>query len=74
MTLTIVFANATVNGPIVIAVVVNGTFAIEQQTIFACFQRQRSICAQEELITIIGVSVSLFAIRFRAIRCSRTMS
>lgn len=72
--LTIEFASSALNSPIVVAVIVNVAFAIEQKTILARFQRQRAICAQEKLITIIWMSVSLFAIRIRAMRCSSTMS
>lgn len=65
--LTIVFTFTTLNGPIVVAVVMNATFAIEQQAVFTSFQCQRSILAEEELIAVLRVSVRLLAIRLGAV-------
>lgn len=61
------FAFAAIHRPIVVAMVVNGTLAIEEQTILACLQRQSSIRAEEELIAVLRVSVRLDAVLFGAL-------
>lgn len=48
-------AVATIDGPVIVAVVVDGTFSVEQQSIFTRFQSQGSVCAEEELVTMIRV-------------------
>lgn len=69
--LTIVFTFAALNRPIVIAVVVNSAFAIEQQSVFTSFQCQRAVRAKEELIAVFWMSVSLLAEWFGAAgRCA----
>lgn len=62
----IVFALAAIDRPVVVAVIVNGTFAVEQQSVFARFQRQRAVGAQEELVAELGVAVRLDAVLFGA--------
>lgn len=57
--LTIEFSCSTINGPVIVAVVVCISLSIEQQTIFASFQCQCAICAQEELVTVVWVCVGL---------------
>lgn len=52
--------------PIVVTVIVNGTLAIEQQTILALFQRQRAIGAEKELIAVLCMTVGLNAVLFGA--------
>lgn len=47
----------TVNGPVVIAVVVDGAFAVEEKTVLASFQGQGAIGAQEEGIAVLGMGV-----------------
>jgi len=64
------FAVAAIDGPMVVAVVVGGAFAVVQQTVAALFQRQSAVRAQVELIAIIGVGVRLFAMLFRTLRRS----
>lgn len=61
------FAVAAIDGPMVVAVMVRGPFAVVQQTVAALFQRQRAVRAQVELITVIGVRIRLFAVLFRAL-------
>lgn len=60
-------ARATVYGPVVVAVVVDGTLSIEQQTVFARLQRQGSVRAEEELVTVVGMQVGLLSVWFRAL-------
>lgn len=60
-------ARTTVYGPVVVAVVVDGTLSIEQQTVFARLQRQGSVRAQEELVTVVGMQVGLLSVWFRAL-------
>lgn len=57
-----------IDGPVVVAVVMDGTLSVKQQTVFARFQRQRSVRAQEELVTVVGMQIGLFAVRLRALR------
>lgn len=56
-----------IDGPIVVAVVMDGTLAVKQQTIFARFQRQCSVRAEEELVTVVGMQVGLLSVRFRTL-------
>lgn len=60
-------ARTTVYGPVVVAMVVDGTLSIEQQTVFARLQRQGSVRAQEELVTVVGMQVGLLSVWFRAL-------
>ena len=64
--LTIVFAVAAVRleVPVVCAVVVCCSSAGEDQAVLASLQCQRSVGAEEELIAVFGVSVSLLSDRF----------
>lgn len=55
-------AGTTLNGPIVVAVIVDGAFAIKEQTIFTSFKCQCAVSAQEELVTVIGVTVGEFTV------------
>jgi hypothetical protein len=64
--LTVDFAVSAVNRPVVVAVVVHSAFSVEQQTIFARFQCQSSVRAEEELIAMIWMFVGVFAMRIRA--------
>lgn len=61
-------ARTAVDGPVVVAVVMDGTLSVKQQTVFARLQRQRSVGAQEELVTVVGMQVGLLAVRLRALR------
>lgn len=65
--LTIKFTLSTLDRPIVVAVIVNSAFSIEQQSVFACLQRQCTIGAQEELIAMFWMSISLNAFWFGAV-------
>lgn len=56
-----------IDGPIVVAVVMDGTLAVKQQTIFARFQRQCSVRTEEELVTVVGMQVGLLSVRFRTL-------
>ncbi|CAH1724153.1 unnamed protein product [Aphis gossypii] len=62
------FAISALDGPVVVAVVVGGAFAVVQQTVAALFECQSAVRAQVELIAIIGVGVRLFAVLFRTLR------
>lgn len=61
------FARTAIDGPVVVAMVVDSTLSIEQQTIFARFQRQCSIRAEEELVTVVGMQVGLLSVWFRTL-------
>lgn len=43
--------------PVVVAVVVNSALAVEKQAVLACFERQGSVGAEEELIADLGMRV-----------------
>jgi len=57
---------AAVSGPVIVAVFVNGAFAVEEKTIAARLQSQRSVGAFVELVTVLRVGVQLQTERFRA--------
>jgi hypothetical protein len=61
--LTIVFAASTffLMVPVVCAVVVSASLASENQTVLAGLEGERAICAQEELVAVLGMSVGLLA-------------
>lgn len=61
------FAFATVDGPVVVAVIVHGALAVEEQSVLARLQRQRAVGAQEELVTVLRVSVRLDAVLLGAL-------
>lgn len=68
--LTIEFPFSTVDRPVVVAVIVNAAFAIEQQTVLTSLLCQGAIGAEEELIAALGMCIGLNAIRFGAVRWS----
>lgn len=55
------FTVATLDGPMVVAVVICGSFAVVQQTVSALFKCQRSVRAQVELVAVLLMSVRLFS-------------
>lgn len=57
---------AALDRPIVVAVIVHRSFAVEQQAVLALLQRQRAVGAEEELVTVLGVTVRLDAMLLRA--------
>lgn len=62
------FTVAAFDGPVVVAVMISGSFAVVQQTVAALFQCQRAVGAQIELVAIIRMGVRLFAVFLRALR------
>jgi len=67
----IMFTLSAIDGPIVVAMIVDRSFAIEQQSVLACLQRQSSIGTEEEEMTILGMSIGLLAVLlWTAIRSS----
>lgn len=67
--LTIILPGSTFDSPVVVAVVVNSAFTIEKKTIFTGFQSQASICTKEELVAVLGVSISLDTFWLRTCWC-----
>lgn len=57
--LTVSLPLPAINSPVVVAVVVYGTFAIEQQSILAHFDSQSAVRAQEELVAELRMRVRL---------------
>ena len=57
--LTVSFPGTAVDSPVVVAVVVHGAFAVEQETVLAGFHRQGTVGAKEELVAELGVGVCL---------------
>lgn len=64
--LTITLSKATINSPIIITMIVDAPLAIEEQSILASFQRQRSILALEKFVAEIRVGVRGQAVGVRA--------
>lgn len=63
-----------VDRPVVVAVIVDRAFAVEEQTVLARLQGQGAIGAEEELITVLGVGVGLHAILLGAFGCANSQS
>jgi hypothetical protein len=57
---------AAVSGPVVIAKVVDGSSAIEEQSIFASFQCERAVGALVKLVAVLRVGVRLESVILRA--------
>lgn len=57
------FTFATVDGPVIVAMVMNCALSVEQQTILAVLECQSSIGAQEELVAVLWMGVSEHAVR-----------
>lgn len=66
MTLTVGFTFATVNSPVVVAVVMDVTLAVEEETIFTVFLSQGSVCTLVEGIAACGMGIHLEAFFLRA--------
>lgn len=66
--LTISFPFSAFRSPVVIAVVVHGPLAVEEQAVFAGLHRQRPIRAEEELVAELWVRV-----RLRYVKCQVRM-
>lgn len=67
--LTVSGAMTAVDGPVVVAVVVYGSLAVEQQSVLASLKGQGAVCAQEEGVAVRGMSVGEYSIRIRTIGC-----
>lgn len=50
----------------VIAVVVNGAFAVKEESVLALFHGQGAVGAQEEQVAGLGMGVGLYSVLFRA--------
>jgi hypothetical protein len=57
---------AAVGGPVVIAKVVDGSSAIEEQSILTGFQRERAVGALVKLVAVLRVGVRLESVILRA--------
>ena len=62
---TLVDPFSAVDSPVVVAVVVDVSFAVKQESIAALFHAQRAIPAEEEVVAELRVRVRLLAMRFR---------
>jgi len=63
MVLTVSLAMAAIDGPIIIAMIMDSTMSVKQKSVFAVFETQRTVCTQEECSTIFRVSVSMNSVR-----------
>lgn len=63
--LTVGFSVSTVDSPVVITVIVYSAFAIEEKTVFAGFNSECSIGAEEEQIAGFRMGVGLDSVLFR---------
>lgn len=68
MVLTVGLAIATIDSPIIIAMIMDVTVSVKQKSVLAVFEGQRAVCAQEEGPAVFGVSVSVDTIRIGAWR------
>lgn len=59
---------AAIDGPIIIAMIMDCTMPVEQKSILAVFEGQRAVRAQEEGSAVFGVSISVDTIRIGAWR------
>jgi hypothetical protein len=60
--LTSSLARATVDGPVVVAVVVHGTLAVEEEPVGALLEADRAVGALEEVVAQVRVRVRLLAV------------
>lgn len=68
MVLTVGLAIAAIDGPIIIAMIMNGTVSVKQKSVLAVFESQRAVRAQKEGPAIFRVSVSMYPVRIGAWR------
>lgn len=68
--LTIEFPFSTVDRPVVVAVIVNAAFTVEQQTVLTRLLCQGAVGAEEELIAALRMCIGLNAIRLGTVRWS----
>lgn len=61
--LTVSLAIAAIDGPIIIAMIMDSTVSVKQKSVLAIFEGQRAVRAQEEGPTVLRVSVSMDPIR-----------
>lgn len=66
--LTIPLAALTIHRPVVVAMVVHRALAVEEEAVLAGLQGQGAVGAEEELVAVLRVGVSLDAILFWAFR------
>lgn len=66
MLLTIRLTMPTVHCPVVVAVVVRCSLAVEQQAVLALLVCQGAVCTEEEGVAVLGMLVGLLAKGFRA--------
>lgn len=59
-------AIATVDGPVIVAVAVDGSMAVEEETVLAVLEGQGAVRAEEEGIAILRMSVRVHAVGIRA--------
>lgn len=57
-------AFSAIDSPVVVAMIMNAALSIEQQSILAGLQRQGSVRAEEEVIAVLWMGISLLAILF----------
>ena len=62
--LTFVNTFAAIGSPVVVAIIVYGSFTVEEKAISAGFQCQRSVSAFVILVTVFRVGIKLKAFRF----------
>ena len=59
-------ALAAVDGPVVVAMIMHGALAVEEQSVLAGLQAQGAVGAEEEGVAVLGVGVGVHAVRIRA--------
>jgi hypothetical protein len=66
--LTLSLPGSAVDGPVVIAVLVDVALSVEEESIFAVLEGERAVGALEEVVAQLRVGVGLHAMLFGAVR------
>lgn len=66
--LTVSLPGSAVDGPVVIAVLVDVALSVEEESIFAVLEGESAVGALEEVVAQLRVGVGLHAIRLGAVR------
>jgi hypothetical protein len=66
--LTLSLPGSAVDGPVVIAVLVDVALSVEEESIFAVLEAERAVGALEEVVAQLRVGVGLHAMLFGAVR------
>lgn len=63
-------AISAVHSPVIVAVIVDRSMAIEEEAVLAIFEGQCAVCAEEERVAVLRMGVRMHTVRIRAWRCA----